>query len=240
MSKEKDKGLGVRPGQVISAALAAVTAAVLGSTMGLAGTVIGAGLASVVTTVAGALYLRSLERTKAGVQLVRERVRSGVTGRVIIEREVTTEDRSDQAKPDGEEVQPTDRPPAARAIRWGAVVAGSLLAFVLGMLAITGYESLVGGSLSGGTGTTVGGVIHPKQQQQQQRQDDDSPAPTTTPGPSTKTVTVPADPTGHPMTSGSSTSTTTDAPPTTTTTPGGTTTTPPPTTTTPNGDVPSQ
>ena len=239
MSKEKENGLGVRPGQVISAALAAVTAAVLGSTMGLAGTVIGAGLASVVTTVAGALYLHSLERTKAGVQLVRERVRSGVTGHVIIEREVTTQDQPDEAKPeDGAEEPPKERPSATRAIRWGAVVAGSVLAFVLGMLAITGYEKLTGGSLSGGTGTTVGGVFHPKQQDQQQQRQDDTPTPTTTPSPLTKTVTVPADPT---TTSGSSTSSTTEAPPTTTTTPGGTTTTSPPTTTTtPNGDVSAQ
>lgn len=61
----------IRPTQVAASALAAVTAAVLGSTMGVAGTVIGAGLASIVTTVGGVLYLRSIERTKEGVRQVR-------------------------------------------------------------------------------------------------------------------------------------------------------------------------
>ncbi|MFI7000507.1 hypothetical protein [Nocardia sp. NPDC050175] len=72
MSEEKDgtpeeKG-GIKPSQVTAAALAAVTAAFLGSTLGVAGTVAGAGIASVVSTVGGELYLRSLSKTKAAAQ----------------------------------------------------------------------------------------------------------------------------------------------------------------------------
>jgi len=51
--------------QVAASALAAVTAAILGSRLGVAGTVIGAGVASVTTTVASAIYQHSLERSGA-------------------------------------------------------------------------------------------------------------------------------------------------------------------------------
>jgi Na+-driven multidrug efflux pump len=59
---EKQETDNVRISQVLAGALAAVTAALLGSTMGVAGTVVGAALASVVSTVGGALYLRSIKR----------------------------------------------------------------------------------------------------------------------------------------------------------------------------------
>lgn len=54
----------VSPSQVAGGALASVTAAYLGSHLGVAGTFWGAGLSSVVISVGGAVYQRSLERTK--------------------------------------------------------------------------------------------------------------------------------------------------------------------------------
>lgn len=167
MSEEKDAvGIGVRPSQVLAGALAAVTAALLGSKMGVAGTVLGAGLASVITTVGAALYLRSLERTRQRMQAVRARV-----GRT-----------PDEAEPD--EVAP--EPPKRSRRGWAALVAGTVAAFVLGMLALTGFEWVHGGSVSGnGQGTTIGGVVKPRSTQPDQRHEE-------TPGtPSTVTVTVP-------------------------------------------------
>lgn len=78
----------IRFSQVAASALAAVTAALLGSTMGVAGTVIGAGLASVVSTVGGVLYLRSIQRTRNSMLLVRSRVvaRAGTTTVTVTER----------------------------------------------------------------------------------------------------------------------------------------------------------
>ncbi|MFI9406991.1 hypothetical protein [Nocardia sp. NPDC052316] len=67
-----DKKDGIKPSQVTAAALAAVTAAFLGSTLGVAGTVAGAGIASVVSTVGGELYLRSMRKTKEAAQRTRE------------------------------------------------------------------------------------------------------------------------------------------------------------------------
>src|ERR671916_808240 len=83
--------------QVLAGALAAVSAAVVASTFGLAGTLLGAAVTSVVATVAGALYTHSLERARARIRIRRD----PQTGR--LERELVP-------------------PPAApRPIAWGLV-----------------------------------------------------------------------------------------------------------------------
>lgn len=86
MSEKKDTE-SIRISQVLAGALAAITAAVLGSTMGFAGTVVGAGLASVITTVGGAIYLRSIQRTKERVVTVRDKVvaRAGASSVTLVE-----------------------------------------------------------------------------------------------------------------------------------------------------------
>ncbi|KAA2262408.1 hypothetical protein F0L68_14190 [Solihabitans fulvus] len=71
MGQEKSsRKLDIKTTQVAGGALAAVTAAFLGSKLGVAGTVVGAGVASVVSTIGGVLYQHSLERTKEGVRKV--------------------------------------------------------------------------------------------------------------------------------------------------------------------------
>jgi hypothetical protein len=211
---EKSDTERIRIPQVMSGALAAITAAVLGSTMGVAGTVVGAGLASVVTTVGGTLYLRSIHRTRQGVQSVRNLVvtRVGGTDVTLVEerraepaptagtevREETEEKATDEAATEagteaGTEARADadDQPPERRRIRWPAVIAASVLAFVIGMLVITGVEWLRGAPLSGGEGTTVGGIVRT---QQDQRDDPDKAPPatgeSTTPPADTSTVTV--------------------------------------------------
>lgn len=175
----------IRLSQVAASALAATTAALLGSTMGVAGTVIGAGVASVVSTIAGVLYLRSIQRTKESVRFVRSRVvtRAGsttvtVSGRVREEEPgrqaagaagVDEADKPDEDQPDEDTVDvPTtgetadestqEQPPARRRV-WPVLVAGSLAAFVLGMGVITGLEWIRGEPLSGGEGTTLSKLI---------------------------------------------------------------------------------
>src|SRR4051812_29332681 len=54
--------------QVAAGALAAVSAAVIASFFGVAGTVIGAAVASVVSTVGAAVYTESMRRTHAGLR----------------------------------------------------------------------------------------------------------------------------------------------------------------------------
>ncbi|RKT83815.1 hypothetical protein SAMN05421805_120103 [Saccharopolyspora antimicrobica] len=62
--EEKSKKIEIKPAQVAGAATASVTAAFLGSKLGVAGTVIGAAMTSVIITVGGALYQRSFESAR--------------------------------------------------------------------------------------------------------------------------------------------------------------------------------
>src|SRR4051812_50137347 len=73
-STDKPKGTGLSPVQVAASALAAVSSAVLLSFFGVAGTLIGAALASVISTVGATGYSASLRKTS-------ERLRGGGTGR---------------------------------------------------------------------------------------------------------------------------------------------------------------
>jgi hypothetical protein len=156
----------VRISQVLAGALAAVTAALIGSTMGVAGTVVGAGLASIVSTIGAVLYQRSIERTTEGVRTVRAKVVGKSGGTTVL---VSQEDPEKEPPRTGDEVEaapadaePDDRPPQERRRRrWPMVVAGSVAAFVLGMLAVTGVEWLRGETLSGGNGTTFGSSVDP-------------------------------------------------------------------------------
>ena len=65
--------------QIITGALASVSAAVVASTFGVTGTLLGAALSSVVSTIAAALYSHSLERALSSkVGLGGSQVRGGV------------------------------------------------------------------------------------------------------------------------------------------------------------------
>jgi len=178
MTKQQNSsGLGV---QVFAGALAAITAALIGSRLGVAGTVLGAGIASVLTTGGAALYQRMHARV----------ARTG--------------------------------PP------WAPLVAGGLIAFAIGMLVITGLELASGTQLSGGQGTTVGGIVR----------SNPGPKPSTRPveiaPTSTPTVTSPSGP------SSTTVETTPTAPPTSgETTAPPITSTPPATSTTTGQPAPS-
>lgn len=232
----------VRISQVLAGALAAVTAALIGSTMGVAGTVIGAGLASIVSTVGGVLYQRSIDRTTESVRTVRAKVvgRSGGTTVLVSEEDPEKEpDEEVRAEPVSDD-EPDDRPPAERGRRrWPMVVVGSLAAFVLGMLAVTGVEWLRGEPLSGGTGTTFGSIVEPHRDSGGRPEQPPDPTTSTTTPTSSESERPPATTTAP--TSGTATTTPPSDSSSTTTTTTTTTTTPPETTTTevepPGGSV---
>ena len=168
--------------QIVGGALAAMTAAALGSTLGVAGTIAGAALASVIAGVAGSLYTASL---RTG----RERVRTAFRGAtdaatappapvdpvttVVADRVVSDRGVSDRAV-DETQLLPAWDPlpldqlekPARTNLRskqtvslpWRRAIAVSLSVFALAAVLITGYERVSGASLSGGTGTTVSEV----------------------------------------------------------------------------------
>src|SRR5919199_4303166 len=130
--------------QVLAGALASVSAAVVASTFGLAGTLIGAAVTSVVATIAGALYTHSLERARSRIRIRRD-PRTGA-----LEQEV---------------VPPSDAP---RAISWGLVAGAAALVFALAIGAVTAVElvaskpvaSLLGRAVPEPGGTTLGTVLH--------------------------------------------------------------------------------
>ncbi|NKQ55121.1 hypothetical protein HFP15_19755 [Amycolatopsis sp. K13G38] len=223
----------LKPAQIAASALAAVTAAFLGSTLGVAGTVAGAGIASVVTTVGGELYLRSLRKTRLAARKTAEvlaltdtRLRQETryvepAGRrpgnplmrpgpqpmrqgqlppaqldqiqrtqripmaghgasnfgqrtVYIPRPGTQVPqqpgpRTAQAAHDAaqatrviapakEQEGPAAEPPWWKN-RWTIIAGSSVLAFVLGMLVLTGFEGITGKAVSGGQGTTFSQVV---------------------------------------------------------------------------------
>ncbi|TDV40781.1 hypothetical protein [Actinophytocola oryzae] len=192
MSDKKDDTDNIRLSQVVAGALAAVTAALVGSTMGVAGTVVGAGLASVISTVGGTLYLRSFQRTRAGVRTVRARVvgRSGdETVLVSTDGDPRPGEEVVADSSDSSDVS-ADRPPGGRRrVRWPVVAVTTLAAFALAMAAITGVEWLRGESLSGDSGTTFGSIVEPHRDSGRSDEpatpSSTTPSPTTTPSTST-------------------------------------------------------
>jgi hypothetical protein len=61
--EKRERALGLSPAQVVGSALAATSAALIASTTGTAGTIIGAGVGSIVATVGSAIYTWWLRRT---------------------------------------------------------------------------------------------------------------------------------------------------------------------------------
>jgi hypothetical protein len=241
MSENKDDTQSIRISQVLAGALAAVTAALIGSTMGVAGTVVGAGLASVISTVGGAVYLRSIQRTRESVRTVRAKVvgRSGGSTVLVsdekpapgevVEADTGAADATEAGEAAETEVAETgerseDRPPVERRrLRWPVLAGTTLAAFALGMGVITGVEALRGESLSGGSGTTFGNVIEPHHNtggEVDEEPTDRTPTTNQTTSTTTPTSTDATKPTEQPTTTTprSSDSTTSSTPPVTTTT----------------------
>ena len=220
-TEQKTQKLEIKPTQVAAGALASITAAVLGSKLGVAGTVAGAGLASVVGTVGASVYQHSIERTRAHV-----RARVGQQAQDCPDEEPTVLLSHDAETVRLTVAPPSDEPAAKR--RWPMVVLTAAVAFVLGIAVLTGIELIKGGSISGGDSrTTLGSVFgqhggnpptHPSQTTSQ--------TPTSTTSPTTTSSTPPPSSTTPTTTTSPTTTTTTTTPPTSTTTVNGTSTSP--------------
>lgn len=139
--------------QVVAGALAAVSAAVVLSFLGVAGTVIGAALASVVSTVGSALYSASLARTTERLRRTREApaaAPAGVSGAATRELPV--------------HLDPRRAPAARRRPRWTRVAVYAVAVFATAMVVVTGIElvgqrpvsALVGGDDAPSATTTIG------------------------------------------------------------------------------------
>lgn len=136
---EKKTFLGLNPAQIVGGALASSTAAILGAKLGVAGTVAGAALTSVVIAVGGAAYTRSISRTGSGLGAVAARFRLGGTTPV----------KAPVAEPAEAHKSWRDRFSPVHIFATAAAV------FLLAAVVVTGLEALRGESFAGNGQTTV-------------------------------------------------------------------------------------
>jgi hypothetical protein len=163
--------------KTLAGALAAVTAAVLLSTLGAAGTLIGAGVGSIAATVGSAVYAQGLARSKhamlkaqttalqkVGVAQAEVRRASRHDGETQDAHLDLADERLAEAKDELDVPSPTWRQRLA-GLAWRRVGLAAAATFAVAVLAITGFEAMTGHSVSSytggsasGQGSTLGGV----------------------------------------------------------------------------------
>lgn len=156
--QSKGSGLDLSPAQVVGGALAAMTAAALGSQLSVVGTVVGAALASIIAAVAGSLYTTSLRRTHDKVKTVFwTRQPNEVEDPTVMEILPDSEghiagQRSHLVAPEPmSDPSPRQRRPK---LSWKRVAVAALVTFGIAAVALTTFELVTGHALSGGEGTT--------------------------------------------------------------------------------------
>ncbi|OIK23323.1 hypothetical protein [Streptomyces malaysiense] len=128
--------------QVAGSALAAVIAAKLASSFGVYGTILGAGVVSVIATCGGSVFQHFFRRTG-------EQLRVAKTPAAV----------SPLAGPPAEGEYSPGTVYRARVRSWRRPVIAAALVFGVTMGGITTYELVSGSSFSGGSGTTVGDAV---------------------------------------------------------------------------------
>jgi hypothetical protein len=154
--KDKKSGLDLSVTQVVGGALAAVTAALLGSQLSVAGTVIGAALASIITAVGGALYTASLRRTHDKVKTVFYTSQPNEVDEPTV-MEIVSDREGHIAGQRSHLVAPEPAPPQRQReakLNWKRIVVAALAAFGIAAVALTTFELVTGHAVSGGEGTT--------------------------------------------------------------------------------------
>ena len=175
----KTKRLDMSGTQLVGGAFAAMTAAVIGAQLGVAGTVLGAAIGSIVAGTAGSLYTASLKQTQT-------KIAAAFIGRVgdtpvqITSNDRTPDDRTpdDRSTVDGwhaitqpiAAVAPPSPDPVATAAEidpaggpaargpWKPILVATVAVFLLAIAGITAFELITGQSVSGGQGTTISQV----------------------------------------------------------------------------------
>jgi len=211
--------LGIDWVKTLAGALAAVSTAVLLSTLGAAGTLIGAAVGSIAATVGTAVYSQGLDRSRATMMRAQAlaRRRGDLTATEV--REVAQElIETEQPKDAGEAVPVAE----GRRMSWWHIAGAALATFVVAVAVVTGVElasgrtvsSMVGGSDDSG-GTTISHVTgNGTKKGSKDRDGKRSPSPS--PSPET---TAPTEPTAVPPTETGQTGATPSAPATSESTP---------------------
>lgn len=157
MTEDTGQKLGIDWLKTIAGALAAVSSAVLLSSLGAAGTIIGAALGSVVVTVGGALYGQGLARSRARLAQapIPVRRRPGAAGAEVRTSRHPGGDPTSAARAD-EPHGPGLRERLAM-LPWKRISLGAAGLFAASVLAITSFELVAGRTVSSITGGSDGG-----------------------------------------------------------------------------------
>lgn len=156
---DEPKRLEINWAQTIGGALAAVSSAVLLSTLGVAGTIIGAAAGSIVVTVGSAVYTHSLAVSKERVAAARvAALEAARRSRTSTGSSWTTGGAtrpSAQSEPQAADASGAQRPglsTLSAGLPWGRIAAAAVAVFVLAMGAIFTFELATGQALSRTTG----------------------------------------------------------------------------------------
>lgn len=178
------RGPGIDWPATFAGAGAAVTVALLLSTLGAAGTLIGAALGSVVATVSTALYKHGIETSRRRVAEVQA---------AALEREAARAHRHSESREVATGEVPVPRAPVDdrwAALPWKRLAALAVVVFLIAIAVISAIELLAGRSVSSITGgtdgkdrTSIGGVLDEDDSSDNDRRKVDTPSDTTTPTP---------------------------------------------------------
>lgn len=203
-----ESGLGLSPSQVIAGGGAAAVASIIGGQLGLAGTVVGAFILSVISAIALPLFRASLEKSHKQIKRVMPR---RVTDAPPTTRPQTAADTASIVRATSGKVSTTplvEQPRANHADARHAphnsprgrkalmAIGGTAIIFLIGMGSILGIQAATGVALSNGTSALQSGVS-----QVVSNTNDSKGTPATDPKPSAPTVepsTVPTDPATDP------------------------------------------
>lgn len=143
--------------QLAASVLAAVTAAWIASSLGVAGTLVGAALGSAVVTVTSAFYARTLDKGRTLIVTTA----SGT----VIQRRVDDDGEIAETMEQAAEVDsPVQRAefvpdePAPR-LHWKTIAVTTVVVLALALAAISTYELVAGRTLDGSKGTTIGDTL---------------------------------------------------------------------------------
>ncbi|MFF8594869.1 hypothetical protein ACF061_26150 [Streptomyces sp. NPDC015220] len=146
------KRIELNAAQVAGSAVAAVVAAKLASYFGVYGTILGAGVVSVIATCGGTVFQHFFRRTGEQIRTVRVSSRTEA-----VPRPAVADAPAGRTPAPGEFTEGTVY--RARVRSWKRPVLAAALVFGVTMAGITVYETASGSSFSGGHGTTVGDAV---------------------------------------------------------------------------------
>ncbi|MFF8827822.1 hypothetical protein [Streptomyces sp. NPDC015131] len=169
--KPGKRRLDLNAAQVAGSAVAAVVAAKLASKMGVYGTVLGAGVISIIATCGGSVFQHVFRSTGERVRGVTEAAlpatrptgrgtrASGKVRRFRGAGRAGKTGKAEEARPDAHGVFGEATTYGTRVRGWKRSAVAAALVFGVAMAGITAYELISGQDFSGGKGTTISGVV---------------------------------------------------------------------------------